>query len=184
MKNNKDINKNQKIISLFEMVRDIPYDVIGSREASEVLEKKKGTCSGKHLLLGRLFELIGIEVKYMMCLTKFNFIQNSFPEKLKKMLDKEDIFDYHNFLKIKNESKWIVVDATFDLPLKDYGLPVNSHWDGLSNCKIALQPIKICTVSNLSFEKQNAIDRLSKEQQQKREEFIKKMCNWFNEMRS
>jgi len=176
-------NKNQKIISLFEMVRDIPYDVIDSREASEVLEKKKGTCSGKHLLLGKLFELIDIEVKYMMCLTKFNFIQNSFPDKLTKMLDKEDIFDYHNFLKIKSKSKWILVDATFDLPLKDYGVPVNSYWDGLSNCKIALQPIKIYTVSNLSFEKQNAIDRLSKEQQQKREVFIKKMCNWFNEIR-
>ncbi|MCK5233945.1 MAG: hypothetical protein KAJ91_03950 [Candidatus Aenigmarchaeota archaeon] len=35
-----------KIIKLSEIVRDIPYGDIGSRDPKDVYEKNKGTCSG------------------------------------------------------------------------------------------------------------------------------------------
>lgn len=54
---------NEKTIKLFELVREIPYGSIGSRDPKDVFEKKRGTCSGKHALLKELFEDLGIEVK-------------------------------------------------------------------------------------------------------------------------
>ena len=173
----------QKIISLFEVVRDIPYGDIGSRGAAKVLEKKKGTCSGKHLLLGKLYELMGVKVRYMMCFTKFNFLKYCFPQNIQRILEKNSIVDYHNYLKIFT-TKWTDVDVTFDLYLKQFGFPVNASWDGLKNCKIGLKPIKIFQVDDLVAEKKKIISSLPKEKQEVRKLFLRKMNSWLNQIRS
>jgi len=179
------INQQQKIISVFEIVRDIPYGTINnSRDFCSVLKNNKGTCSGKHLLLGRLYELMGIKVKYMMCETKFNFIKIKLPKYLQKTLNRKEIIDYHNFIKIRQNSKWINVDATFDLSLKKYSSAVNHNWDGISNCQIAFKPIDIFETENLKQEKGELINLLTNKQKKEREVFLKKLSDWFDEIRN
>lgn len=178
-----DFLKNQqKIAALFEVVRDIPYGDIGSRDPLNVLKEGKGSCSGKHLLLGKLYETMGIKVKYMMCLTQFNFLRQCFPKELQSILDNFEIPDYHNFLRIYT-NKWVDVDITFDLFLTKYGFPVNLKWNGLTNCKIAFHPIEIFEVRDLIEEKQIAINNLPYEKQELRKDFIKKMANWLENIR-
>ncbi|KPJ56627.1 hypothetical protein AMJ49_04375 [Parcubacteria bacterium DG_74_2] len=179
------INQQQKIISIFEIVRDIPYGVIDkSRNFCSVLENHKGTCSGKHLLLGRLYELMGIKVKYMMCETRFNFIKIELPEDLQKILDRKEIIDYHNFIKIRQNSKWINVDATFDLPLKKYSPAVNHSWNGVFDCQIAFKLVNIFETKNLKKEKVRLINFLTNKQQKEREAFFEKLSNWLDKVRN
>lgn len=178
----KDLNKQQKIITLFELVRDIPYGNIGSRNPKKVWEHQKGTCSGKHLLLGKLYEAVGIKVKYMMCLSKFNFLQIKFPKDIQLILRKHAIPDYHNFLKIFNK-KWITVDATFDSRLKKRGFPVNLNWDGKKNCIIAFKPLKVLEVRDVIAEKKRKLNELPKEIQDIRKDFINKVSKWMEKAR-
>lgn len=176
------MKRDQKIIALFETIRDIPYGYIGSRNPLHVLKAGKGTCSGKHLLLGYLYQAIGIEVQYMMCLTKFNFLKHLFPDELRILLEEKDIYDYHNFLRIYI-NRWVDIDITFDLPLKAYGFSVNHDWDCMSDCEIALPPIEVCQVAELIKEKEQALNTFSEDQQRARNIFIKKMSEWMGEIR-
>lgn len=164
------------------MVRDIPYGDIGSRDPMKVLEKKMGTCSGKHLLLGGLYQAMGIRVKYMMCLTKFNFIENALPEHLREMLARHEIYDYHNYLRIF-EDTWIDVDATFDMPLKKYGFSVNNNWDCSSDCDLAFEPLEIYQVDNLVKQKKEALCKLTSADRKLRKDFIRDLSRWMKTLR-
>jgi len=176
------MNNKLRYVSIFEVVRDIPYGNIGSRSPLQVLKKRKGSCSGKHLLLGYLYQNMGIQVQYMMCLTKFNFIQDLLPDNLKLILKKHEIYDYHNYLRIFVD-EWLDVDATFDNPLKNYGFPVNDKWDCASHCKIAFRPIEVYQVNDLIEEKKEAIKRLPREKQKIRKIFLKQMDKWMESIR-
>ena len=174
----------QKIVGLFRLVRDIPYGGMGSRDPEKVWELRTGTCSGKHLLLGKLYEEIGINVKFMMCLSEFNFLKDCFPDNLKKILEQNKIPDYHNYLRISYNDKLVDVDVTFDLPLKKFGFPVNVDWDGTTNCIIAFRPIEIYEVSDLIHEKMNKLNRLPKETQEIRIKFIDEITKWMKQVRN
>src|SRR3989338_3898170 len=135
-----DLPLKKKIIKLFEKVRDVPYGDIGSRDPTDVYEKNKGTCSGKHELLKELCKELGIKVKNFIAMHKFNDLKVRFPDEIKKILNTTEIIDPHNFLKIFVGNKWIIVDATWDKNLKDLGFIVNENWDGKSDMKIAVIP--------------------------------------------
>ena len=47
-------------VQVFERVRDIPYTYPASRDPVEVLRLERGSCSGKHYLLGELFRRTGL----------------------------------------------------------------------------------------------------------------------------
>jgi hypothetical protein len=38
--------------------------------------------------------------------------------------------------------RWVLVDATWDSPLKKAGFPVNEHWDGISDTMCAVLPLR------------------------------------------
>ena len=56
-------------IAVFEQIRDIPYYLVEQVEdpyewAASILEKNQGSCAPKHYLLGLLFPMLGLQVKY------------------------------------------------------------------------------------------------------------------------
>jgi len=167
--------KTNHITFLFHLVREIPYGDFGLRSAEAVLENKKGSCSGKHLLLGRLYELGGLEVAYMMGKTNFRSLNPFLPEHLKLS---HDVFDFHNFLKVRIKRSWYSVDATFDSAFMKFGFAVNIDWRADENCKIAFKTIDPVKVSNLVQAKKAAIDSLSMSQREERERFFKSFVGW------
>jgi hypothetical protein len=112
----KELPESQRHIRSFVLVRDMAYGDIGSRDPYDVLEKKKGTCSGKHALLKLLLEALGYEVKSFFARHNFgSFPLKEWPQELEKFQDKQ-IIDYHDFLKVKIQDHWITIDAMFDPP--------------------------------------------------------------------
>lgn len=173
-------NKIEKVIFLFELVREIPYGNIGKRGILEVLEQKKGSCSGKHLLLGYLCELLGLKVKYMMGKTNLKDFNKMLPDEL--CLEK-DVFDYHNYLKICINNKWVLVDATFDSSLKCIGFPVNDKWFADRDCQLAFETIENNEVMDLLDSKVKALSNLTEAQRIKRSKFFQNLIEWIDRVR-
>ncbi len=49
---------------------------------------------------------------------------------------------YHLACRAYINGKWILVDATWDIPLSKAGFPVNESWDGISNTLNAVKPLE------------------------------------------
>lgn len=47
---------------------------------------------------------------------------------------------YHLACRVQIGCRWILVDATWDLPLGGAGFKVNEHWDGYSEMRFGVKP--------------------------------------------
>jgi hypothetical protein len=173
-------SQDQKIVSLFEKVRDIPYGYINSRNPLDVYNQNKGTCSGKHELLKALYEELNIPVKNF--IVKHNF--KDLPNDISKLLGPKDMFDLHNFLKIKINNKWITVDATWDKDLEELGFPVNHKWDGKSDMQLAVKTQEeVREVKDPIASKVEFINQLPKDVRIEREMALKAFNNFLEDFR-
>jgi hypothetical protein len=178
-----NLPQDKKIIKLFEKVRDIPYGDIGSRNSYDVYNNNKGTCSGKHELLKELYQELGLKTKDFIAMHKFNDLPVKFPIKIKKILNKAEIIDPHNFFKIYIDNKWVTIDVTWDSPLKKLGFPINENWDGKSDMKVSVIPIKIYEVTDSIEAKKQEIAKLPESLQLIRKDFLKNMTEWLDTIR-
>jgi len=132
--------KPKEIAKLYKKVQGIPYYCLKERNPDLLLKKQKGSCSEKHLFLGKEFEKLGIPVKYL--LIKFDWNDLPIPKEIIRK-KKGDSVGWHLALKIKPKNKWILVDATWDPKLEKAGFSVTRNWDGKSDTKFAFPPKEI-----------------------------------------
>jgi hypothetical protein len=180
----KDLTEEEAVIKVFQRVRDIPYGVIGSRDPVKVLEANKGTCSGKHLLLAALYRAMGLKVKDAVAFHRYENLprQVEYPHDLKALLKRGDgIPDYHNFVKLYSNGRWLTLDATFEEDLRECF--VVNHWDGKSNTELSVEPIKVWEVTNPVQFKITKLNGLSKEIGDYRKEFLDKFSVWLDVLR-
>lgn len=130
----------EKIINLYNKVQKVPYYCLKERDPDLLLKKNKGSCSEKHLFLGKEFEKLGVPVKYL--LIRFDWNDLPIPKEIIQK-KKDDSEGWHLALKIKLRDKWIYVDATWDPKLEKAGFPVTKDWDGISDTKFAFPPREI-----------------------------------------
>lgn len=133
-------------ISIYNHIRDIPYAIIPELRdpatgPAGLLEQNKGSCIPKHFLLGIMFEKLGIPVKYATSLYSWDDPRVKYPPDL-KMLVKRLPAGAHLTCKAYIEGRWILIDATWDRPLKKAGFPVNETWDGISPTKNAVKAVQ------------------------------------------
>jgi hypothetical protein len=130
-------------ISIFDHIRDIPYAVIPEIRnpvdgPQGLLKGMKGSCTPKHFLLGRMFEMLQIPIKYVTYPFSWSAGPVAYPPELTKMAEVVPV-DYHLACKARIENRWVVVDATWDRPLARVGFPINESWDGVSDTKLAVE---------------------------------------------
>lgn len=130
---------NKKAVELFNKIQNIPYFCLRERDPEKLLKKNKGSCSEKHLFLGKALEELGIPIKYL--LIKFDWNDLPIPKEIVKK--KDSSIGYHLALKIKINNKWIYVDATFDPKLEKAGFPITKNWKGDKDTKLAFPPKEI-----------------------------------------
>ena len=175
-------NETPLFLCAYRKVRDIPYGSIGERDPEVVVRKNLGSCSGKHLLLYRLFKQIGLECRLVTCLHYFNEAipkRNDYPDKLKKIVTSYKIPDFHHYIKMKRKGKWLDVDATWDQVLADYGFPVNLEWNGEENTIIAVKPIRFFQeTENIIDLKIRLINQLNPVERKIRAEFMALLTQW------
>ncbi len=133
-------------IKIFENIRDIPYVLIPELIDPEkgpvgILIRKMGSCSPKHFLMGAMFQKLEIPIKYVTYPFNWNDQDIDYPAKIRKLADAMPI-GYHLACRAYINGKWILVDATWDIPLSKAGFPVNESWDGISNTLNAVKPLE------------------------------------------
>jgi hypothetical protein len=182
-----DVELSPEIV--FSLVRDMPYRRASSREPEVTIQEWRGTCSGKHYLLKRLFEELGFDVGLVMCTHVFTE-QNTahFPEHLRVQVSKGPIPDVHTFVRLRTPAgKWVDVDATWPLYTRRLGMPVNDQFQVGVNMRIACDPMEILElpggVDPQSF-KEELIKTYCGPQIQRRDHFIEEMSQWLVEQGS
>lgn len=172
-------------ISLFEHVRDLPYQYPASRNPLDVLRRGSGSCSGKHYLLGELFRRQGVPVRHMMCTHRFNDSPLPFPERMQDLLRKNEIVDVHDYLQISVDGTWIDVDATWPLVLRDFGLPATDDWDGKSPMTLSVIPDEQFDVhGDPAKMKEEHLSKLTPRQRTLRKQFLEALSQWVNELQA
>ncbi len=130
-------------IDIFERIRDIPYAIIPRLSNSEcfadILRTGRGSCTPKHLLLARMYELLGLTVVLAVFPFSWADIEVDWPASISEIVkDLND--DHHMACRVEIEGRLVLVDATVDLRLASLGLPMNKNWDGVSDTLLAIEP--------------------------------------------
>lgn len=159
----------KEIIDLFERVQNIPFG----------FSKDKAVCSEKHFFLAKEFKRLGIPVKFL--LVKFSWKDLPISKEVEQAVDKQkNPFHWHVALKIKPRNKWIHLDATWDLGLKESGLPVVEQWDGKSDTKLAVKPIRIIEIP---FFMHGILEFIGKRVRDKHKGLQKALSKWIEQKR-
>ncbi len=170
-------------IALFEGVRDFPYQYPASRDPIEVLKTRRGSCSGKHYLLGELFRRQGVPVRHMVCTHRFNESPLPFPEELEAVLLKSEIVDLHDYLRIQVDGQWIDVDATWEKGLREFGFPVTEDWDGRSSMLLTVIADESEEVAgDPAKTKEEMLSKLPPRQRTMRKQFLEALAKWVQEL--
>ncbi len=140
-----NLDPNQCRIKIFEQIRDIPYGLIPGLIDPEkgpvgILAHNRGSCSPKHFLLGIMYEKLHIPIKYATYPFYWNDPAIDYTIALRQMAEQMPL-EYHVACKVFINQKWILLDATWDQPLKRAGFPVNETWDGMSDTLNAVRPL-------------------------------------------
>ncbi|MFH1692561.1 MAG: hypothetical protein ABIC68_08385 [Candidatus Omnitrophota bacterium] len=141
-----DKNALEARIAVFNYIRDIPYGILPELRDPvtgpvRMLEINVGSCVPKHFLLANFFEKLKIPVKYVTYLFSWNDFKVKYLPDLLKIVKAMPI-GTHLACKAYINGKWVLVDATFESALQKRGFPVTENWDGVSNTKNAVKPIK------------------------------------------
>jgi len=133
-------------IAIFERIRDMPYEIIAELKdpyegPASTIKAGRGSCTSKHFLLGAMFEILHTPVKYVTYAFYWDDPDIDYPVDLRELARRAPL-EYHLAIKAYIERRWVLVDATWDPPLKKAGYPINESWDGISDTKNAVKPLE------------------------------------------
>ncbi len=185
------MNNKEARITAFRRIRDIPYAIVPAMRDPAVgprmmLKENRGSCNPKHVLLADEFRKLGLEVRYANYAFSWDDPAVKYPPEL-RALAKRMPAGNHLAVKALIGGKWVLVDATWDLPLKKAGFPVNEDWNGVSDTKNAVTPIN--EVLNETIEERVKYDtalrsKYTEEQKAAYAEFIGKLNKWLEDLRA
>jgi hypothetical protein len=153
------LDAEEAMISVFQHIRDIPYSLAvpmtdPKTAPEQILTLGRGYCGPKHYLLAEMFRKLGIDVVY----ATFPFIWDDpdlqYPLELRRLAGGLPVA-HHLACRVRINDRWVLVDATWDRPLRQAGFPVNEHWDGRADTLCAVKPLRsavrtafCCTMTN------------------------------------
>ena len=162
----------------YTLVRDMPYTRASSRDSETIIEEWRGTCSGKHYLLKKLFAELGYSSRLIACTTVTLIDPKDVRGKLRRLLEQSNgrFVDVHNYLILELPDGEMIVDATWPLATKGMGTVVNEKFVLGENQQIACDPIKSWVVpedgDSQDFKNEILKESFTPEELAHRDEFI------------
>ena len=137
----KEWTKGNPLTGIFYGIRDIPYAIIPElntpSRCEDILSLGRGSCSPKHFLMGKMYGKLGIDFLYIVYPFRWDEVEVDYPPSIKR-LAKDMPLSYH-LACLVDVGKYVLVDATLDLPLRKIGLHIN-EWDGRSDTELPIKP--------------------------------------------
>lgn len=125
-------------VTLFERVRDLPYDTTSAYDGEGLRAQGRGNCVAKAALLAEELGALGLPCRTV-----------SWEYELPLLVDVQQRLgfraDIRTAVQVHVGGRWVLVDATHDPRLGTLGLTVG-RWDGRSATEPAYQPIGPCVV--------------------------------------
>jgi hypothetical protein len=142
---------NEEVIQpeqIFALVRDMPYAQPTHSDPATIMREWRGTCAAKHFLLQTLFTELGIRSTIMAC-TQVIHLPDRFPlpPALRELIDTGPPLDVHAFLSVPGDQNETLIDATWPLPCRAIGLPVNEHLVWGQSMTLVNDPIDIWAIA-------------------------------------
>ena len=134
---------------VFTLVRDMTYQRASNRDPETIIKEWRGTCSGKHYLLQKLFAELGLEADIIACTSTEPVDPKDIPDSLRLLYESANrhFVDVHNYLLLAIPGGGqMIVDATFPMSARDSGMVVNEHFVMGQDQKLAAKPIKTFTI--------------------------------------
>jgi hypothetical protein len=163
----------------FLLVRDMPYVRASSRDPETIIQEWRGTCSGKHYLLKKLFTELGYSSQLIACTTVTNIDPKKTRGRIRTLLEQSNgrFVDVHNYLILELTGKEMIVDATWPLATKGMGTVVNERFILGEDHQIACKPLKTWVVPEdrnaQDFKDDILKESFTPQELAHREEFIK-----------
>jgi hypothetical protein len=170
----------------FLLVRDMPYSRTSSYDPAITISEWKGTCSGKHQLLKKIFSELGLPSRLIACTTVTILDPKKVIGKLRKLLvqSKGRIVDVHNYLILDLPKGAMIVDATWPSSTRGMHTVINEHFVLGENQKIAAKPLISWVVPENrdihEFKNEILSVSFSQEELNHREEFVKTVSKMTN----
>jgi hypothetical protein len=170
----------------FTLVRDMPYTRASSRDSEIIIEEWRGTCSGKHYLLKKLFAELGYSSRLIACTTVTHIDPKEVRWKLRELLEQSNgrFVDVHNYLILELPEGEMIVDATWPLATKGMGTVVNERFVLGEDQQIACEPLKTWVVpeegDSQEFKNEILEESFTPEELAHRDEFIKTLGKMTN----
>lgn len=160
------------LISLFNLIRDIPYRI------PLKWGEQDDCCNGKHRRLLKTLAEEGYKVRYVVCV--FLWSDLNLPDELKEIPHENDCT--HVYLDIFLNNSWVTLDATWDKCLKKV-FAVN-EWDGKSDTTIAVKPIQTFSPEKSARIMTNQNEESINKDLEKNSKFYEAFNNWLVEIRN
>ena len=171
--------------SALALVRDMPYQRASSRSPGAIIDEWRGTCSGKHYLLGAIFRELGMDSRIVMVTHRFTRDNTSHcPAELKILANQEPVPDVHTYLLLKSDQGWMNVDCTWPSSAEHLGMPVNGAFVEGHDMIVACDPIDSFVVpadDDPQAFKEQLIAEFCGSSSTIRDEFIEGMSRWLSE---
>lgn len=132
----------------FALVRDMTYQRASDRQPETLIREWRGTCSGKHYLLQALFAELGLKARLIACTSEAHPDPEKIHPRLRLILARGAgrIVDVHNYLLLELAEGEMVVDATWPVSYRKYGLVVNEEFILGEDQHIAAPPLQVWEV--------------------------------------
>ena len=178
-------NENVTAATAFALVRDMPYQRASSREPEAIVKEWRGTCSGKHYVLDRIFRELGMDSRVIMCTHRFTQDNTAhFPPDLRALVSEEPVPDVHTYIRLETDKGWMTVDATWPSSAGPLSMPVNRMFADGQDMNIACDPIDTYEVPSgqdpQAF-KERLIAEFCGASSQVRDDFIEGMSRWLSD---
>lgn len=171
----------------YELVRDMPYQRASDRRPETLIEEWRGTCSGKHYLLKALFAELGYRSRVIACTSVDDIDEAIITPELRELWEKSSgrFVDVHNYLLLELEQGEMVVDATWPVVNKKYGLKVNESFVRGQDQAIACTPLQSWVVPEegdpQAFKDEILQGHFTQAELEFREAFIHALGEWLSE---
>ena len=161
----------------FTLVRDMPYGRSSRRDVRSTLREWRGTCSTKHEALAAVFREWRLPTDLMACTQELRWPDGlPMPPEVQPLFAEGPILDVHNYLIVRAPQGRTVVDATWPLSARAFGLTANDALVWGQDMRLACEPLQTWNVpvwmSVAAFKDQLLRERCTPQQLDRRDAFI------------
>ena len=171
--------------SAFALVRDMPYQRASTRRPESIIGEWRGTCSGKHYALDRIFREVGMDSRVIMCTHRFTPENTGhFPADLRSLVVRGPVPDVHTYIRLESPQGWMTVDATWPSSAEPLGMPVNQVFNAGKDMTIAcdaVEQLEVPAGRDPQDFKEQLIADFCGESGKVRDDFIEGMSRWLSE---